>query len=260
MILLVALFSSFAAAHPGWLPGGGSTGEAQSTVGQRVALHVASDAVTMEYVAELPAADLYRDARLDGGQDYVLRRLTELYDGVTLTWDGQPLQRTRVEVKDPARAVERNFVELHVAAEAPLPSPSGTLGVRIGNFPDDPCYFATEVTLAGDLVVESSNLATVRAGRLRDNRHGAWLRDESGREPSLTIRPARWWEVAATDQPLPQRMAGLDTLRPPLLPIALAALSLIPIAWLGRALGRRAWAARNASPAQGDAPEQGPPA
>ena len=110
-------------AHPGTLHAQGGSG--RSTIGQRVVLNVTHDSVEMEYVAEIPAPDLYREARTDGGTDYIERRLAELAGGVALTWNGADLPTEAVVIADPARMGSDNFVELHVGKRAALPESTG---------------------------------------------------------------------------------------------------------------------------------------
>lgn len=226
-----------ALAHPGALHG--RAGVPSLTIGQRVALRIGPDSVELAYVAEVPGVTLYREAREDGGPDFLARRLDELADGVSLTWNGAALPTERVDVPEAARSVEAAYVELTVRERASLPSPSGELGVRIANFPDETCYFATEAEVSGALVVEATTLARVRDGRLRDNRHGAWQKDEVGREPRFTLRPATTWERRDGWAGMPERMAGIVPDGPPIWVWALAAASLVLVAWLGRRLGAR---------------------
>jgi len=66
----------------------------------------------------------------------------------------------------------------------------------------------------GDRVVTRSTLVRVKDGRLRDNRHGAWTREESSRELEIGLRRAWPWERVAGVRTLPERMAGLASLAP----------------------------------------------
>jgi hypothetical protein len=237
----VLLLLSVALAHPG--SGSGGPGTPRSTVGQRVEIVVTDAAgkpgVDVRYVAEVPEQRVLEEARNSPAPGYGERLLESLADGVHLTWDGALLSATRVAIPDAAKAGETGFLDFAVAWHAELPGPTGTLGLRNGNFPDEPAFFATAVTLPGDYVAEETSLLKVKGGRVRDNWHGAWVRDEVAREPWVRIRPARWSERADGPEPLPLRMAGLDRGGVPLWLAMLALLSLVPIALLGRWLGRR---------------------
>ena len=228
MYLVVA---ALALAHPGSLSGSGGT--PVPTIGQRVALRIAGDSVELEYVAEVPEFEVYRDAKATGSQkDYATRWLRDLADGVTLLWEGRPLT-TEAGPTD-ARAGDRGYVAFTVIERATLPAAAGTLGVRNGNFPDEDCYFAAEATVPGDVVVVATSLVQARDGRLRENRHGAWTKEEALREVSITLRPAAFWEEGEAGA-LPTRMVGIV---PDHVPYWMLALSFVPIALLGRGLGR----------------------
>jgi hypothetical protein len=242
---LAVAFVAVALAHPGARGAGG--GPARLAIGHRSVVVIDGDTATLDYVCEVPAITLYGEARREGATSgYVETKLDELASGLHLTWDGAPLALEPVAVAEPAREGEQGFIDLRVTRRATLPGDTGTLALRNGNYPDTDAYFATEVRLSGDVVATKSSLARVQDGRLRDNRHGAWQREESGREPSVAVRPARWYERADGLFPMTERMEGLLQ---PTLParIALAAagiLGLFALAKLGRALGTRARALR----------------
>lgn len=196
--------------------------------------------VEVHYVAEMPATRALEEAK--AGPDeaaWAATRLDELASGLALTWEGEALATTPVETPDPARAGEAGFVELHVVRRAALPSPEGTLAVRNGNFPDERCFYATEVKVSGDLVATASSLVRVEDGRLRDDRHGAWVRDERAREPSVTVRPARLFEEQDGYAALPARMEGIVDARPPWWVHVLGVFGLAGLGAAGRWLGRR---------------------
>jgi hypothetical protein len=234
VLLLVPLLY----AHPGSAPG--ASGAARDTVGHRVSLTVGAHDVELRYVAEVPERRVLEEARASGAPGYGEQLLASLTDGVRLTWDGAPLPATALVVSDGVKGGEPGFLDFTVAMRAPLPSDSGTLGVRNGNFPDVDGFFATSVTLDGTLVAEETSLLKVKQGRIRDNWHGAWVKDESAREPWVKIRPAGFLEGASAPEPLPQRMAGIVGGEPPPWVLAVLAMLLIPLAWLGRWLGQRA--------------------
>ena len=234
MLLLLPL----AVAHPG--SAAGAPEALRDYLGHRVALVVGADSVELRYVAELPERRILAEARASDAPGYGERVLDSLAGELKLTWDGAPLPATRVAVAEPVKAGDGGFLDFAVAWRAPLPGTAGKLGVRNGNYPDDPGFFATEVTLDGRWMVDTTSLLRVKDGRLRDNWHGAWVKDENAREPWITLRPASTWERVDTPEPLPRRMTGIVQDQPPFWVPALLALSLIPIAWLGRALGRRA--------------------
>lgn len=198
----------FVLAHP--FTGKGGAGEpGASIVGQRLAVRVDTDHVTVEYIAEVPAMRVYKEAKAEGADaTYATKKLEELRGNVHATWQDTPLPLTSVTLADPARAGEGGFLEFHVKGEAPI-SGAGTLHVRNGNFPDENAYFMSDVTLGPGVVVEASSLLQVRSGLPRENKHGAWVREESARELSMTVRPAKLWEIATGDGKLPVRTVGL---------------------------------------------------
>lgn len=234
MLLLVPLLH----AHPGSAPG--ASGAARDTIGHRVALTVGAEEVELRYVAEVPERRVLEEARASAAPGYGEQLLASLADGVRLTWDGEPLSATRIAVADGVKGGEKGFLDFTVSWRATLPDDSGTLGVRNGNFPDVEGFFATSVTLDGTLLAEETSLLKVKDGRIRDNWHGAWVKDESAREPWVRIRPAGLFERADEPSPLPQRMSGIGAQEPPAWVFGLLALALVPIAWLGRKLGQRA--------------------
>jgi hypothetical protein len=221
-------------------------------VGQRTELAVLSDHVIVRYVAEVPRARLYaelfEDTRRGGAEDtFVKRRIAEIADGVTVLWDGQPLPSARTDVRESAEAGEPGFLDLVIEKSAALPGQHGTLGLRIANWPDEEGgYFATSVKVGGEFVVTASSLARVLDGRLTDNRHGAWVRDPSAREESVTVRPAGWLERKTGVYPMTERLEGMPGVHPEPWVLGLAVASFVPIAWAGRALGTRVRRARDA--------------
>lgn len=235
MLLLAPLLH----AHPGSAPG--ASGAARDTIGHRIELAVGADDIEVRYIAEVPERRVLEAARATGAPGYGEQLLASLADGVDLTWDGAPLPATAIVVLDGVKGGEQGFLDFTVAWRAALPSPPrGTIGVRNGNFPDVDGFFATSITLDATLLAEETSLLKVKQGRLRDNWHGAWVKDEAAREPWVKIRPAGFLEGASGSLPLPQRMAGLAGNEPPPWVLGLLALALLPIGWLGRKLGRRA--------------------
>lgn len=229
------LFVALAFAHPG--TGSGSVNP-RETIGHRAELRVEADAVELRYVAEVPEKRVLEEARAAGEPGYGTRLLETLAAGVHLSWNGADLATTRVEVPDAVKAGENRYLDFQVALRAALPAEGGRLALRNGNYPDEPSFFATSVTLDPAWVAESTSLLKVRDGRIRDNWHGAWVRDETGREPWVELRRAGPFVAKGAARPLPEAMAELQGASP--LFLAVLALGLIPIAMLGRMLGRRA--------------------
>ncbi len=202
--------------------GSGANPSGPAVLGQRLDVRVEEGGVAIAYVAEIPMRRLLQEGPADTAPQTLLPTLA---GGLSVSWEGAPL---RVEWA-PATATPglTGFYDLSLRGRADLPGTTGTLRLRNGNFPDEPGFYATSVSIPGDLVVTGSSLARVADGRVRDNRHGAWLKDESAREPWCTLRPARPWERGETAM-LPDRLAGLDVLGPPWAAIGAA---------LGAALG-----------------------
>ncbi len=253
--LLMALLSGVARAHPGGHDGG-TDGSVRGVVGQRTTLEVGADRVVWDYVLEMPERRLVAEAKEDaraGGDPatYMGRTLASLADGLHLVADGAEVRLVREDVANPARAGEPGFVELHLRAAGSLP-PLGegerSLALRIANYPlDEGGYFATTVRVDGGLVVTRSSLASVEAGAVSDARHGAWVREETMRTPSLAVRRAGYFERRDGMHPLPARLAGAPGVAPEPWVLAVAGLSLVPVAWFGRWAGTRAREARAAA-------------
>lgn len=229
----VLLLVMLTAAHPSG-HGPGAEASSPAVLGQRVALVIEGEGVVVDYTAEVPMRRLLQEGPAEVAPGTVAAGLAA---GLHLTWGESPL--VVVWAAPTARPGRGGFYDLGVQGRAALPGRTGRLALRNGNFPDEPGFYATAVTVPGDLVVTASSLARVQDGRVRDNRHGAWVKEESAREPWLELRPARFWEVREAAAPLPERMAGLAVLGPPWGWIAAAVGAL-----LSAALG--AWALRRA--------------
>lgn len=235
---LALLFVPLAHAHPAT---SGVPGATRDVIGQRLEVRLLPAEVEVEYVAEVPQRRVWAEAKADGAASgWADARLEELAGGLTVLWDGAPLATEAIALEDPARAGENGFVELRVARRAALPDDEGTLSLRNANFPDERCFFATEVEVSGALVVTETSLLRVKDGRLRDNRHGAWVREEAAREPKVTVRRATLFERAEGTSPLPTRMQGIVRDAPPWWVHVLGVLGLAGLAVAGRALGLRA--------------------
>lgn len=247
-VLALLLAIPIALCHPGLHRA--STAEAHpgtAQLGQRaeLALHTAGPglSVALTYVAEIPAIRVYSEARTANDPAYAEHLRTALASAIALTWEGEKVPLTVSAAADtPGGAIVEapgDMLELHVYATGELSGSTGTLKLLNRNFPDEGGYFATSVQVGGDLVVTATTLTQVREGHVYKNHHGAWLRDESAREPTVTVRPAAWWERRPGDAPLPERLEGLDTLKPPVGAIAGAA-ALV----LGGGVGIGVWVRR----------------
>jgi len=207
-VTLLVLAAS-ALAHPVM---GGPRGAAEPgnrTPGQRVEVTLAPGNVVVDYYVEIAAIRVYADAKAEGGgADYAERRAEELRTGLRARWDGADLPLSPLPVDTSARTAEGDFVEFHVRGAADLPAESGTLRVEMGNFPDEPSYMAASVDVSGELVVTESDLARASDGHLRENKHGAWRREEAARVATVAIRPARPWE-RGPDGSLTERLEGM---------------------------------------------------
>lgn len=109
---------------------------------------------------------------------------------------------------EPAVAPEPGWVAAEWSARVTGVNPPAELRVENHTLPDQPALFLTAVTVDGGLVVESSTLARVRDGNLRDNVEGAWIRDPAARTLVVAYREAEAGERGATGA-LPNRMAGM---------------------------------------------------
>lgn len=206
---MLLAFAALALAHPyggDYRKGAGEPG--MGVVGQRVTVWVRAREVEVEYIAEVPAARIYREAKeAGGGKEWSAQYIEGVRGNIRASWEGAALPLTPVAVTDAARKGEADFLEFHARGAAAI-SPSGTLRISNGNYPDEISYFANTVYLAGDLVATASSLLRVVNGKLKDNVHGAWVKVESAREFSVTIRPAHGWEVG-DEGTLPTRMEGM---------------------------------------------------
>lgn len=230
------VLAAFAFSHPfqGGAPGQGEPG--MGAIGQRLYVTVDGAHLEVAYVAEVPALRIFKEAKAEGaGADYATRKIEELRGAVRATWNGEPVPLAPVTVLDPARKGDGDFLEFHATGEGALPSTTGTLVLRNGNFPDEGGYFSTEVKLGPGIVCDESTLVEVRGGTLRNNRHAAWVRDEGARDLKLRLRPAHVWEDASGTSPLPVRMAGAIPRPAWLLPAAIAT----PVLLLGALLVAR---------------------
>jgi len=178
--------------------------------GQRVEVALGSGTIRVDYFVELAAIRLYKEAKAEGaeGSTWAGRRAETLRSGLRVRLDDADVPLSPIAVEHSATLKEGNFVEFHVAAEATLADERGTLEVRMDNFPDEPCYYAASIEVDGGLVILETDLARVKDGRLRDNKHGAWRREDTGRSVRLRFRPTRTWESHARG-PLPERIEGL---------------------------------------------------
>ncbi len=232
--LLITVLCALAAAHPGVHKA--SAHPAPEILGQRLDIAVIDRSIEtdcregdssdcgyyleVKYTAEVPErrvlSEVAMDAQNGGDQkQYAARRLVELAGGLRVRWQGAALALPSVEVEHAARNGEPGFLEFHVLLYGPLPSLGGKLEVQNGNYPDDQCFYATSVSVPGSYVVTQTSLGHVVDGLLRDSTHGAWTKKDEAREFSMTLRPAGYWEERDGDLPLPERMAGLQTLSAP---------------------------------------------
>ncbi len=229
------LFVALAFAHPG---SGSSVASERDVIGHRLAIAVGANEVRVDYVAEVPERRVLADAREE--PEYGKKLLAQLGDNVKITWNGEILPATPVAVTDAVKAGEGGFLDFANAWTVTLPSHTGKLGIRNGNFPGEPGFFATSVTLDGSVLGTATSLLKVRDGRIRDNWHGAWVRDEAAREPWVELRPAGWFERVDAPEPLPRRMVGLASEGAPWWWNVLGGIGLVGIAALGRWMGQRA--------------------
>ncbi len=198
-----------ALAHPAMNGPRGAAEPGNRTPGQRLEVTLSPGHVVVDYYVEIAAIRLYAEAKADGaGTDYADRRAEELRTGLRARWDGLDLPLSPEPVNKTARTAEADFVEFHIRGIAPLPAETGTLRVEMGNFPDEPSYMAASVDVSGELVVTESDLARASDGHLRENKHGAWRREEAARVATVSIRPARLWE-RGPDGSLTERIEGM---------------------------------------------------
>ncbi len=237
--MTAVLLLSAALAHP--LGAAGASDPNGGMPGQRIEVTVADAEVRVDYYAEVAALRLYKEAREEGasGPSWALGRAESLRGGVKARWSGETLALSAVKVEPAAELKPTGYVEFHIASGAPLPSIAGTLEVRMDNFPDEPCYYAASVRLGGEFVATSTSLGRVLKGRLRDNLHGAWRRNEAGRVTTVALRTVRPWEDQ-TPGPLPERLEGLVDRSSEAVPAAIGAGFLVLlVAWVVRWRRRR---------------------
>jgi hypothetical protein len=256
------VLASLAGAHPGGHTG--ADGGVRGALGHRTELSVSPDTVTWKFTLEIPEKRLVVEARQDaveGGdpETFLARTLQEVSDGMHVTLDGQPLPLERLPVALPSTPGEPGFVELRVHAQGKLPGP-GTLALRDGVRPlEEGNYFLTRVELDGSWVVSDTSLLRVEDGKIEDDRHGVWVREETMRTPQLRLRPSGYFERRSGLVPLPLRVSGAPGVAPEPWALGLAVLGLVGIGAFGRWAGRRARAAREeAARADAEARGEGP--
>lgn len=238
MPLTTLALLAVALGHP--VGGEGRAGGIETTgvVGMRLVVRVDAASVELDLEAEVPARRVYEDARA-GGADatFAERYATRLGNQLRASWGGAPIALAPADgIGAPAaRAGELEYVTFTARRRGPHPGAPGTLAIENRAFLGEAAYFATTVLVAGDLVATGTSLLRVAGGALRDNRHGAWIRDDRQRTVTVDLRPARPWERAAEATALPSRMQGVLARPSPawiagaLLPLAAAA-----IAWRRR--------------------------
>ncbi len=209
LALTVLAFVLPAWSHPyggDYRKGAGEPGN--GVVGQRVTVWLRPTEVELEYVAEVPAARVYREAKAqNAGKEWSAQYIEALRGNVRVMWEGAPLSLAPAVIDDAARQGEAEFLEFHARGTATVTTP-GTLSVSNGNYPDELSYFANTVHIDGGLVATRTSLLKVVNGRLKDNVHGAWMKLESAREFLVEVRGARAWE-RGEEAPLPARLAGM---------------------------------------------------
>jgi hypothetical protein len=226
---------TIALAHPG-VVSRADAHPAPEILGQRFEIQLSpmdstSEALKLRvvYKAEVPERRVLTEvARLAPAESksYAANRLAELAGSIKVRWDDTPVELKSVPVEHAASTGEAGF-EFKLDLQATIPKYTGTLSLVNGNFPDEDCFFATQVTIPGDLVVTGTSLAGVSsAGLLVGSTHGAWTRDEHARDLTLSVAPAGYWERREGDFPLPERLRGLNTLSTPRWVHALAAVVL----------------------------------
>lgn len=222
------LVTALALGHPG---AHDPSGRPTDFLGHRLELRLHGDTLDLAYVVEVPLRLVTAEA-LGADRAFAERHAAQLGDGLRVRWDGVALETGGVPVEEPGRLGDRGFVDFEVRRRATLPARTGVLTVSNGNYPDRDGFYATRVELDGSWVVTESSLARVEGGRLRDNTHGAWTREEASREVRVALAPSAPWERRAGPGVLPERMRGLDRLRAPAWPWALLATTVLAIGGL----------------------------
>ena len=201
MILWCSMWSGIGWAHPS--AGDPVANPWAAGVGMRTMLRVERAALEATLIAEIPQA---RYAAEGAGDPEAFRRglLAGLWlfrDGERLAWAPQPVEAPI----QPSR--EAGITEVTVRGRSELAG-GGMIRLENANYPDVSCLVATAVEVYGSWVVAETTLLKVQGGQVRQNRNGAWLRDEEGRRVDLVLRGAGIWERGAGMSSLTERMEG----------------------------------------------------
>ncbi len=189
--MLALVLASSALAHPGHL------GEhaMPELVWHRTEIVLEPRSIRVTYTSDVPTSRMSDVAGL----------AARLSAGVSLSWDGAPLDAHRALATVDAEGVHRVRVDLR--ADTPA---SGVLLVRNTNFESDSGgWAALYVHVSGALVVTDTNLARVAAGAAFHNRDGVAGEDDAvARAARLEVRPASWLERKDGSFRLADRLDG----------------------------------------------------
>lgn len=202
----------------------------RAALGLSLRTEISPDSVQLTLTVEIPVARLALESQEPGFPDAKLR---ELQDSIWIRLDGERLPNEVLPVEQPVRPAgsEAGTAEISVRLRAALPRNSGVLTIENGAYPTDSAIYLVGVTVSNELVVVGTSLAQWNGNTLKNNRNGAWIRDEDARRTTVQIRPASFWERSGGSAPITERLEGR-------LPMALPAplIAIVVILVFGMAL------------------------
>ena len=186
LLLLLLVLPTVAIAHP----------YGAAYFGHHLRVTVTRDVVRVEYRAEVPTQQVMREMaehrweeRRSGERaDFTGAVLDKLQDGLHVRADGELLALERLPV-DPTGSGDATFFLYVLALEGALPEGASRIDVTNDNFIDKSAYFAAEVLVADDLVVDACSLLDVDGGRVLKDRTGQWVQDEDLRRITVEVSP-----------------------------------------------------------------------
>lgn len=179
-----------------------------SFYGHELTLTVGVDAIRVEYRADIPTRDLWREVREVERKGlptdtFAATRTAELRNGLSIAVDGA--RPALVEVVGDPPEVDERFARLHVVATAPI-DPAVPHHIEIGNAnaPEQIAYHRTTAHVARPWAVTATSIPP--------GKNGEWRLDEAGRALSVDVAPrSGLGALVLRVHPDPRGLRGADT-------------------------------------------------